>query len=240
MLYFYIIDQNNIDRTRSFDDPDFYASIRYKFVKWDSIRSPIEHKQEAFKILNKTYYMQIEGDISLAHDWDNYAIDFLKNNKKSIISGNSTVTLKNKNHFFMDPERTPSNKFNKINYVDRRFIFGLSKDLNEVTQPVYLKYHGEEEFVSIDLINKGLSVFNFPDDYLLINDSSLEKEYVPFSLTHNYSKFIRNYSSEIKEKFNITLEPLPFEDDDVLYDVGQSQIDKIGGLRYINKVKEIN
>jgi len=239
IFYFYIIDQNNIDRTRSFDQPDFYSSIKYKYVKWDSIKSPIQYKEEAFKSLNKTYYMQIDGDISLGQNWDTHAIDFLKNNPNSIISGNSTVTLKNKNDFFIEPERQESHTFNKINYVDRRFIFTLSETYKKITQPTYLKYYGEEEFVSLDLIDKGISIYNFPDEFILLNEPVIEKEYVPFSLTHNYNKFINQYSNKIKEKFNVTLEPLPFEDDDVIYDINQSQIDKIGGLRYLNKTKEI-
>lgn len=239
MLYFYIIDQNNIDRTRSFDEPDFYSSMVYKYVKWDSIKSPIEYKQEAFKSLNKTYYVQISDDISLSKNWDTHAINFLNNNQNSIISGNSTVNLKAKNHFMLEAERSPSHEFNKINFIDRDFIFAKSEDFSKINYPIDLKYYGEEESISIDLINKKINIYNFPDEYLLINKRSLEKEYIPFSLTHNYNKFIEKYSSEIEKKFNLFLKPLPFEDNDVEYDVNQSQIDRMGGLRYINKIKEL-
>ena len=92
MLYFYIIDQNNIDRTRSLDDPDFYLSIIYKHIKWDSIKSPIAYKQEAFKILNKTYFMQVSDDVSLSQDWDLHAIDFLKNKTIFLMKNHDFVT----------------------------------------------------------------------------------------------------------------------------------------------------
>ena len=239
MLYFYIIDQNNIDRTRSFDEPDFYSSIVYKYIKWDSIKSPIEYKKDAFKSLNKTYYMQISDSVLLSKDWDVHAINFLNNNKNSIISGNSTVNLKNKNLFMIEAERSPSPNFNKINYIDRDFIFGKTEDLLKINYPTHLKYYGEEESISIDLIDKSINVYSFPDEYLLIKKNSLETEYTPFSLTHNYNKFVEQYSDKVYKNFNLTINPLAFEDSDVMYDTNQSQTDRIGGMRYINKVKEI-
>jgi hypothetical protein len=239
MLYFYIIDQNSVDRTRSLDQPDFYASIVYKYVTWDSIKSPIEYKRDAFKSLNKKYYMQIGDDVSLAKDWDIHAVEFLKNNKNSILSGNSTVTLKNKNWFMLEPERVPSANFNKINYIDRNFIFALSEDFSIINQPTHLKYCGEEESISIDLINSGVDIYNFPDEYISINKNSVEDKYTPFSVTHNYNQFIEKYSNEIQKNFNINLIQLPFEDNDVAYDTGQSQIDRMGGLRYLDRIKEI-
>jgi hypothetical protein len=239
MLYFYIIDQNNIDRTRSLDDPDFHLSIVYKHIKWDSIKSPISYKQEAFKLLNKTYFMQISDDVSLSQDWDLHAINFLNDKPNSIISGNSTVDLKNKNLFMVKAERTPSRSFNKINYIDRDFIFCKTEDLIKIDYPTSLKYCGEEESISINLIDKEISVYNFPDEYLSINKKFLEEEYTPFSLTHNYNEFVNEYANKIQKNFNIVINPLPFEDNDVSYDISQSQIDRMGGLRYINKIKEI-
>jgi len=41
------------------------------------------------------------------------------------------------------------------------------------------------------------------------------------------------------ENFNVNLTNLPFEDSDVSYDTAQSQIDRMGGLRYLNRIKEI-
>jgi hypothetical protein len=239
ILYFYIIDQNNIDRTRMLDDPDFYKSISYNYVKWDSIKSPIEYKQQAINYLNKTYYMQISDDVKLANNWDEYAIDFISNNQNSILTGNSTVSLKNKNWFSIQPERTESKKFNKVNYVDRNFLFGLTEDFKKINYPTYLKYNGEEEAISIDMINKGISMYNFPDEYLLINKNEFAEDYVPFSINHNYNKFVSLYKDEIKKHFDLEIDFLPFEDSDVLYDPTQSQTDKIGGLRYINKIKEL-
>lgn len=239
MLYFYVIDQNNLDRTRGLDDPEFYHSISYNYVKWDSIKSPIEYKQQALNILNKTYYMQVEDNLSLIQNWDEYAIEFISNNKNSILSGNSTVSLDNKNLFQIAATRTPSKHFNEIKYIDRNFLFGLTEDFKKIDYPKYLKYNGEEESISIDMLNRGIKIYNFPDEYLSIHKVDIEKEYVPFSLNHNYNKFVSLYKDQVKKHFGLKIETLPFEDSDVLYDPLQSQTDKIGGLRYINKVKEL-
>jgi len=239
MLFFYVIDQNNLDRTRSFDEPETYKSISYNYVKWDSIKSPIEYKQQAINVLNKTYYMQVGEDLNLIQNWDEYAIDFVSKNKNSILTGNSTVFLDNKDAFYIRATRTPSDKYNKINYIDRNFLFGLTEDFKKIDYPKYLKYNGEEETISIEMLNSGLSLYNFPDEYISINLSGVEKEYMPYSLNHNYNKFVDTYKEEVQRHFNLEISPLPFEDNDVAYDPSQSQIDKIGGLRYINKVKEI-
>ena len=239
MLYFYVIDQNNLDRTRGFAEPESYHSTSYNYVKWDSIKSPIEYKQQALNILNKKYYMQVEDDLSLIQNWDEYAIDFISKNKHSILTGNSTVSLKNKNWFQLSATRTPSKEFNEIKYIDRNFLFGLTEDFKKIEYPKYLKYNGEEESISIDMINNGIKMYNFPDEYLSIHRYDLEKEYTPFSLSHNYNKFVELYKDEIKKHFGLDIEQLPFEDNDVAYDPAQSQTDKIGGLRYINKVKEL-
>lgn len=239
MLYFYIIDQNNLDRTRNFDEPDTYKSISYNYVKWDSIKSPIEYKQQAMNILNKTYYMQVGDDLNLVQNWDEYAIDFISKNPNSILTGNSTVLLNNKNYFYIQANRTPSNSYNEINYIDRNFLFGRTEDFKKISYPKYLKYNGEEEAISIELLNQGIAIYNFPDECLSIRPSNMEKEYVPFSLNHNYNKFVDLYKEEVKRHFNLEIDFLPFEDNDVAYDPSQSQTDKIGGLRYINKVKEL-
>jgi hypothetical protein len=196
MLYFYVIDQNNLDRTRSFSEPDFYQSISYNYVKWDSIKSPIEYKQQALNILNKTYYMQVGDDLSLIQNWDEHAINFISRNKNSIISGNSTVLLENKNWFQVSATRTPSKYFNEIKYIDRNFLFGLTEDFKKIDYPKYLKYSGEEESISIDMLKNGIKIYNFPDEYLSIHRSDIEKEYVPFSLNHNYNKFVIMYKDE--------------------------------------------
>jgi hypothetical protein len=239
MLYFYIIDQNNIDRTRSFSEPEFYKSVIYNYVKWDSIKSPVEYKQQGLNALSKTYYMQAGDDLTLIQNWDEYAIDFISKNKNSILTGNSNVVLQNRNYFQIEAKRTPSKEFNKIRYIDRNFLFGLTEDFKKIDYPKYLKYNGEEESISIEMLNKNINMYNFPDEYLSLNQSSIEKEYIPFSANHNYNKFVNLYKNKIKEYFNLDIDPLPFEDNDVLYDPAQSQTDKIGGLRYINKIKEL-
>lgn len=239
-LFFYIIDQNNIDRTRSITIDNNNVNIIYNYVKWDSIKSPILYKNESLKILNKQYHMQISDDVDLIKNWDILLINFIQNKKNIILSGNNKTIIENKNLFFINKKQEIYNDFYKNNFIDRDFIFGEIEKFFLLKYPIELKYYGEEEEMSINLINNNIDIYSIPSNYIINNSIKLEnQEYVPFSLTHNYNKFINKNKKYLKEYYSVNIENIPFEDNDVEYDIQKSKIDRIGGLRYINKIKEI-
>jgi len=49
-LSFYVIDQNNVERSRLFNITASHVKIIYKHTKWDSIKSPVAHKFDGSRI----------------------------------------------------------------------------------------------------------------------------------------------------------------------------------------------
>ena len=100
-LFFYVIDQNNTDRSKYIDIENKNVDIVYKYVKWDSIRSPILYKKEFLEKSKNEYYMQCGDGTLLKENWDADFIEF-SDQKNIIISGNQEYEIKNKNLYFIE------------------------------------------------------------------------------------------------------------------------------------------
>jgi hypothetical protein len=243
-LSFYIIDQNNVERSRLFDITASHVKIIYKHTKWDSIKSPIAHKFDGSRILASEYFMQCGDGVVMSKDWDVSLVDKIESvryKNQTIISGNHKLEFKNKNLFMIEKIKSVSEDYSNVDMIDRDFIFCLSSDIKRVGYPVELKYYGEEEKMSIMINQKHYHLLCCPTKLFQNNTIPLEDNgYVPFSLTHKYNKFIENNERNIIGLFGIELIPFPFEDDDIEYTIEKSETDKIGGERYLNKTRIIN
>jgi len=243
-LSFYIIDQNNVERSRLFDITASHVKIIYKHTKWDSIKSPIAHKFDGSRILASEYFMQCGDGVVMSKDWDVSLVDKIESvryKNQTIISGNHKLEFKNKNLFMIEKIKSVSEDYSNVDMIDRDFIFCLSSDIKRVGYPVELKYYGEEEKMSIMINQKHYHLLCCPTKLFQNNTLPLEDNgYVPFSLTHRYNKFIENNERNIIGLFGIEVIPFPFEDDDIEYTIEKSETDKIGGERYLNKTRIIN
>jgi len=243
-LSFYIIDQNNVERSRLFDITASHVKIIYKHTKWDSIKSPIAHKFDGSRILASEYFMQCGDGVVMSKDWDVSLVDKIESvryKNQTIISGNHKLEFKNKNLFMIEKIKSVSEDYSDVDMIDRDFIFCLSSDIKRVGYPVELKYYGEEEKMSIMINQKHYHLLCCPTKLFQNNTLPLEDNgYVPFSLTHKYNKFIENNERNIIGLFGIEVIPFPFENDDIEYTIEKSETDKIGGERYLNKTRIIN
>jgi len=241
-LYFYVVDQNNIERSRNISIDLSHCKIVYKYIKWDSIKSPISYKKDAFRILNKKYFMVCGDGIELNSNWDLDLINKMNEVKyvnTTVISGNHKLVPFNKNQFIIDYKKIESENFEYNKCIDKDFLFCLSSDFKRVIFPEYLKYYGEDEEVSIFF--KHSKIMSMPTNFLINRTVPLNNiQYVPFSLYHGYNKFVEKNKESILDIYGIEIKKLPFDGDDVVYDLARSQTDKIGGSRYINKTRIIN
>jgi hypothetical protein len=239
-LFFYIVDQNNTDRSKYIDIQNKNVDIVYKYVKWDSIKSPILYKKEFLEKSKNEYYMQCGDNTLLKENWDSDFIEFV-DQKNIIISGNQEYEIKNKNLYFIEKTKKHIDMYKKVNLIDRNLLFGKVDILSKIEYPTYLKYFGEEESISLNLIKMGVEIYAAPTDYVKDDNVSLsDEEYVPFSLYHGYNTFIEKNKEIMYNVYNVNLLQLPFFDDDVLYDMQKSKVDKMGGKRYLNDIKVIN
>lgn len=245
----YLIDQNNINRKDSFKE-NFGSMVEYYFIKWDDIKSPIYYKEKFAKISTAEYLLHLGDSVTLEEGWDKTILSAYSDGV--IFSGNSVVQIKRHNYYYIKQQPYQnSDYFQKSFYINRNFIFGKKQYLVDIGYPSYLKYYGEEEEMSLRAFEKKYNIYAVPQKLYKDNTIALdEMEYLPFSLTHNYNKFIENNSNGInflinyipKEYLvgNIFLLKTHFENNDVEYSYEESQIDKIGGDRYLNNIREIN
>jgi hypothetical protein len=243
-LSFYIIDQNNVERSRLFNITASHVKIIYKHTKWDSIKSPVAHKFDGSRILASEYFMQCGDGVVMSKDWDLSLVDKIESvryKNQTIISGNHKLEFKNKNLFMIEKIKSISEDYSDVDMIDRDFIFCLSSDIKRVGYPVNLKYYGEEEKMSLMIKEKHYHLLCCPTKLFENKTFPLEKNgYVPFSLTHKYNKFVESNEKKIIDTFGIEVIPFPFEDSDIEYTIEKSETDKIGGERYLNKTRIIN
>lgn len=243
-LSFYIIDQNNVERSRLFDIDASHVKMIYKYTKWDSIKSPIAHKFDGSRILVCDYFMQCGDGVYMSKDWDIKLIEKMESvryNNQTIISGNHKLEYKNKNLFMVEAVKSKSEDYSPVKMIDRDFIFCLSSDIKWLGYPTYLKYYGEEEQMSIDINRKHYNLLCAPTELFINNTIPLERHgYVPFSLTHKYNDFVKDNDKNVRGLFGVDIKQLPFNNDDIAYVIDKSETDKIGGERYLNRTRIIN
>lgn len=244
----YIDDQNNLTRYEKFIK---YKNVFYNPVWWDELISPWFYRKQCVenqKLKDYTHFLFISKPYQLTKDWDQVLINLLPEN--GVLSGHKIKSIKNKNLFYIDKEYDNSDTVSETGYIDHSFIFGKTEDLYKIDLPDKLKYYGIDEYLSILFLNINKNIYSVPSYvYKLEPDNLLIKDYVPFSLEHNYNDvlnlLINNKTNILKyidpskfiNKNNINilnLHQLPFDFNDIEYS-RFSELDNIGGKRYIEK-----
>lgn len=252
-LYFYIEDQNNLTRLKRFIG---YKNVLYNVIWWDELISPIYHVAKTmFDNVSKgyNYGLLLKRHVTMQKDWDLDLIDKLPND--SVFSGTGNYEISIKNNFYLNKKNNQSNNITDVGYIDRSFIFGKFSDLLKIDMPISLKYHGEEEYISMSLLNQNIKILSLPSGYYSYLSNDLDKRgYVPFSLNHNYNDLVAILKKEkpIKLKYqnpSIFLEKikldmdnlfkLPFDFNDIEYD-RSSSLDNLGGKRYIERLNSVS
>jgi hypothetical protein len=252
-IFINVFDQNPIDRSKNFLDP----KIKYTHIIWDRIDSPNEKRVGCIDESEADYILQISDDCLVSDSWDIDLINFI-DKKDSVVSGNEFVKLFKNDLFFLGKECSPSKSFQKTNYVSRNFIFSKSEVWKTVQYPYELKFNGEEELLSLNFFKKGFDIYCGPSTlYTDLKLRTLEHIYVPFSKDHNYNTFVEQLSGA-KSKVSVgvqrtsadflnfhnlsglTLLPLPYPTNDVLYDHYGLDFQDVDARKFISGTKSIS
>jgi hypothetical protein len=252
-----ISDQNPIDRSATFrkdSGVDFYQHIF-----WDWIYGPAVYKARVIHNNMSDYMLIISDDVMLSKDWDSNLVDFV-GDKDIVVSGNYRPELEIDKLFFIKKIKHFENEYVKTNMIDRNLLFANKKIVWKLRYPEYLKYHGEEESLSIGLFCMGFDIYSAPESlYRDMNVRTIENTYAPFSLLHNYNLAVdlittgkNRYTDtkligdrKIQEFYDFfdfdfkKLKRLPFIKDDVLYDPESLAMNKISAERYVATTKAI-
>jgi hypothetical protein len=244
-IFVVVFDQNTIDRSQIFRGPEYKNNLEYYHDAWDEIIGPAERKSKMINKNTSEYFLFCSDDTLVSENWDETLINFL-NDKNAVISGKGRLSLKLKDLFFLKQERLKSLDFTLSNFIDRNFIFGKTENLKNM-YPKNVKYHGEEEMLSLNLFNKEIDIFSGPsnlyEDLLL---RTIETEYATFSIEHGYNEAIEcltKNSSEFLKFHGIessSLNKLPYNPDDVLYNPGLLSYQDLDARKFLMEIKQIS
>lgn len=254
-----VIDRHPLDRSKKFSE---ISEVEYVHIFWDFQASPIAEKNKHIRKSSAEYILVISDDVSLSSGWDDLLLKHYTDD--IVLSGSGVLEVSMKDLFSIKKQYHPSAAFNLTQMVDRNFIFASNKVWQEIHMPVYLKYNGEEEVMSLSIISNGREIYSVPfNTYMDSNFRAFETLYSPFSLDHNYNVFVKIIKdpSNIKWK-DIVGDPLkvlefldfhgigkesinylPFLNNDVDYDPNDMVIDDdtvVGGRRFITLPKSIH
>lgn len=255
-IFITVIDQSPLTKDYVFEDR---KNIRYRHVVWDSHESPCDMKLNSIQSSASDYILLLGDNVMVKKSWDTELIDFL-NDKKAIVSGIGESYFKIKDSFSFEIVSTNSMSRKISNIFNRDFAFGKAETLKQFEYPRHLKYHGENEAVSLLLYCSGVDIYsNASDVYSLISEGQIEKIYTPFSLVHNYNEFIRlikhgnssliNISNHNKRTIKEFIDfhridvdkiyELPFEKNDPNYNHDQLAFQAVQGERFIGVTRSI-
>lgn len=251
-IFIKVFDQNPIDRTNIFSQPN----VSYEYIAWDKIDSPSERKGNAINQSSADYILEISDDCIVSDNWDKLVIEFVEKTN-CVVSGNTKIKLIKDGFFFYKTENEESNGFELTNYVNRDFIFSKKEIWKSIQYPYFLKYHGEEELLSLDFFKAGYSIYcSPPTTYKSLNLKNIENLYVPYSKDHNYNIVVDRINEDPDSHRNATLRSnsdffafhkiqdfkikhLPYSTNDVQYNQYGLKFQDIDARKFISKTKSI-
>jgi hypothetical protein len=252
-LHIYVSDQNNLTRLKQFSE---HKNLFYEVIWWDELVSPLHYLKKCLEQNYEKEYdyaLLLKQHIEMPKNWDIELVNMLPNN--SVISGSSAYNLSIDKHFYIKKKNVRTEVMTQTSYIDRNFIFGSFDSIKKMEIPTKIKYYGEEEYISMDLLNRGIDIYSLPSNYYKkVSQPIHERGYVPFSLNHNYNEvldlLINNKTSKLvyldPSKFLSAtgidvsrLSTLPFDFNDIEYD-RHSSLDAVGGRRYIEKLNSVS
>jgi hypothetical protein len=253
--FIHVFDQHPIMHSKEFSE---IQNCHYEYKIWDDIHGPAYRR--ATKVFDTSgvadYVCIISPDIKLSHGWDIELISKLENSK-TIFSGSGNVSVVQRDLFSIGVDYSPAESYSLTQVIDRNFIFGKTDAFAEIVMPDFLKYSGENEYLSLAFLSAGYSVMSIPSHmYLDSKERSVENTYHTFSLEHNYNIVVDLLNSKGIAKYKITedgvkkflsfhqidiskIHRLPYNPDDVLYDPYDLQMHKIDARRFLTGTKAI-
>lgn len=250
----YISEQHPIIKDEYFNE---IPEVSYSHVFWDHPYGSCEKKIDLINKAVEDYILVISDIMLLNKNWDKVLVEYV-GDKDVVVSGIGKFSLKQDRIFYIDSEYSHDENFTLSNFVDNNLIFTTKQVFNKTRYPNFLKYKGENEYLSIYWYTAGINIFSAPSSIgLVVGKNSLDLLYVPYSIHHNYNEVINflltGKSEKIKLENNRSLQdfilfhnidlskinPLPFQTNDVEYDCYQTKFDDLDGRKFLGRTRAI-
>jgi hypothetical protein len=260
--HFEVYESNPIIHDLEINKLDFHVAYDYKI--WDSIESPVSKKTQRLEWLARDNRNEddvicfITPDTILSKDWYVDVIKFLKENPNSVISGNGKAKVGQKDYFSYQINFEESDQWEKNQIITKHFMVGFSGTFKSIKGPGYLKYNGEDEAWTLELLSNNIDIYSAPSSlYIDTKNRSMETTYKTWSSDHNYNVVVDLIKGNNLDKYNVTEEglekflsahssikpdelyPLPYSTNDVDYDPYNLKMHEVDARRFIAGVKAI-
>lgn len=251
-----LVDQHPLYRGKVFSE---FSKLQYNHVFWDFQTSPTFYKKDIVERSNAKYIMILGDNVLLSKDWDDTLISFVDLNN-CVVSGNQKVSISQEPVFYLKKIYSESDTFSLTNFIDRDFIFFNKNKSKILNYPVYIKYNGEEEALSLNIFTSGTDIYCSPKNtFSKVGISTLEELYTPFSINHNYNQVVQLLKSGLNNFTNLSnrarsvedfcifhgidvdqINILPFQTNDVEYDPADMNFNSVDARRFVARTKAIH
>lgn len=260
--HFEVYESNPIIHDLEINKLEFHVSYDYNI--WDSIESPVAKKVKPLEWLARDNMSEddiicfITPDTILSKDWYINVVKFLQENPRSVISGNGKAVVQQKDLFSYKINFEQSEEWTKNQITTKNFMVGLSGTFKNIKGPGYLKYNGEDEAWTLELLSNDIDIYGAPSSlYRDTKNRSMETTYKTWSSDHNYNIVIDLIKGNKLSDYNVTKDglnrfvsahpaikpdeiyPLPYLTNDVEYDPYKMKMHDVDARRFIAGVKAI-
>lgn len=251
----YVFDQHPLDHEKEFKD---IPGCEYEHKIWDDILGPAAARWRLVydNAKNFSHVCIVSPDVALTVGWDTKLMSMLED-EDVIFSGAGKVSVAQKDLFSIEATYSDSKLFNRSQIVDRNFIFGKAEAFDKILVPDFLKYHGENEYLSVSFLSKGYDIISVPSSmYSDSHSRQIENTYHTFSLEHKYNLVIDILHNKNLDRYKLSrqavnrfmefhgidpksLKRLPYSPDDVSYDPYNLEMHNVDARRFIAGTKAV-
>jgi hypothetical protein len=239
-IIYHVYDQNNVNRDFLFNE---IGGVNYNYIRWDDYQSITSYR--SIVLLNgnpSEYYLEINPNVVLDQNWDEYLLDNLEDN--TIISGHGIINLKVDGHKVIK-DTIETNDISVSNYIDIDLIFCKYTDAMILSSLKEIKEFDQNLFASLIFVRKNYTIKSLPSNKYTFNikNNNLWKAW---STNHGYNKFLEKQkiqNNDLFENFHRisvnSISPIPYQIDDVLYPNFKISIENLEKPRYLNGYKGV-
>jgi hypothetical protein len=241
-IRYHVYDQNNVNRDFLFNK--FGDNVKYNFIRWDDLKSITHYRNLTILNQNNTdYYFEINPNISVFKNWDEYLISNI--HEKNIISGFGKSKL-NIDRFYIINKSDYTNNIYESNYMDIDFIFCKLSDAMHLMRLRQLKDLGQNLFATLIFMGNGYKIMSLPSNLYNKKIQDNSDTYKAFSANHGYNDMlneVKSYNNDNFESFHdikiADIKNIPYQVNDVPYDNYQISIENLDNPRFLSGYSKV-
>ena len=188
-----VYDQTNIAR------PEKFNNCEYNHIHWDSLLSRFSYLNNSRSKKGYDFFMYVDGAKLFEKNWD---MELVMGNsgRQVVLSGSNNIIFDKENYkFYPKYDKVEISSATETGWVVKDFFFIPFELFAAMPDVSMFKYYGMEELYSMFLANYRIPVVAIPSAWVLDKEPSiLERDFVPFSIYHNYNKVIDIFKKENK------------------------------------------